>query len=161
MKTSKSSNFHFSKTQLQLRYLVLFLSLIPFVGAYLYNQGYQIPFVCPIRYFTGIPCLTCGMTRSVMAAVKGKWLVAVEYHLFGPILIVLLSYIIIHVVIELFAKRAIPVFSYISFHKRRFLTILLFMLVGYHLTRLITIYQQGVLIADFFKSPLGQFLLSK
>lgn len=152
------SGAYFSKRDLRLRYLALALSLSPILGAYLYNKGYQIPYGCPIRHFTGIPCPTCGMTRSLMAAVRGEWITAADYHLFGPILLVILSGVTTLLVIEILTQRSTLVLKYLNFYRRRFLVILLCMLFGYHLTRLIIMHQNGVLGPSFFNSPLSQFL---
>ncbi|NET39260.1 MAG: DUF2752 domain-containing protein [Cyanothece sp. SIO1E1] len=160
MKKSDPSSCSGSKRDLKLCYLTLALSLAPLMGAYVYNQGYQIPYECPVRHFTGIPCPTCGMTRSLMAAMRGEWATSADHHLFGPILIVILSGTVICLVVELLAQRPIPLFNYLTFYKRRFITILLYMLLGYYLTRLVVIYQHGILVTNFLNSPLGQFLSS-
>jgi hypothetical protein len=158
MKSPGCPKFSLSTRDLQLRYLALSGSVAPLLGAYIYNQGYQIPFACPIRHLTGIPCPTCGMTRSLMAAVRGEWMVSIDYHLFGPILIAVLIGIAIHLVLELVLQRQIPVFHHLPLRKGRLALSLLWMLLGYHLTRLIFMYQIGVLTPDFLNSPLGRLI---
>lgn len=160
MKIPDPSSPYFSKRDLQLRYLAISLSLVPLVTAYLYNQSYRIPFVCPIRYFTGIPCPSCGMTRSLMSAVRGEWALSADYHLFGPVLVVFLCGTLVHCAVEVLTRRSISMCHQLYFYKYRFIKILLFVLVGYHLTRLIDLYQNGILITDFLNSPLGQFIRS-
>ncbi len=44
---------------------------------------------CPLRTWTGRPCPTCGLTRSVESLLKGNWQEAVNFHPFGPLLLVL------------------------------------------------------------------------
>ncbi|MEZ5216028.1 MAG: DUF2752 domain-containing protein [Ilumatobacteraceae bacterium] len=46
------------------------------------------PVLCPIRRVTGLPCPTCGMTRSVLALVRGDLVASVAAHPAGPILAV-------------------------------------------------------------------------
>ena len=35
---------------------------------------------CPILFFTGIPCMGCGITRAFLALVKGDFISAFRYH---------------------------------------------------------------------------------
>ena len=44
---------------------------------------------CPLRQLTGIPCPTCYLTRSVLAALQGNLAQALQWHAFGPVLVVL------------------------------------------------------------------------
>lgn len=156
----RASSDILSKQALPLRSLALVLSLAPLTGAYIYNQGYQIPYQCPIHYFTGVPCPTCGMTRSLMALVRGEWLVAANYHLFGPLLFFVLVSTVVRLCMELVTQRPIALLNYSRYAKRRFILILLGALVGYHLTRLVTMYQDDILIDSVIASPLGQLLSS-
>lgn len=41
---------------------------------------------CPIRFFSGIPCPGCGMTRAVIAALKFNFREAYQYH---PLIIIM------------------------------------------------------------------------
>ncbi len=43
--------------------------------------GRPIPLdLCPLHHFTGLPCPTCGLTRSVCLVVRGEWLSSVGMH---------------------------------------------------------------------------------
>ncbi len=42
---------------------------------------------CLFREFTGISCLTCGMTRSLQAASHGHLQAAFQFHLMGPLVL--------------------------------------------------------------------------
>lgn len=49
---------------------------------------------CPLKAFLGVPCLTCGTTRMLMAAAGGNLLEAFTYQPLGFVLpLVLLSYL--------------------------------------------------------------------
>ncbi len=45
---------------------------------------------CAFRELTGFPCPTCGMTRSLALAVRGKWVSAFRQHFLGPPLLLLI-----------------------------------------------------------------------
>jgi hypothetical protein len=40
---------------------------------------------CAFHAITGHSCLTCGMTRSLHAVLRGELAAAIRYHLFGPV----------------------------------------------------------------------------
>ncbi|MCB1097388.1 MAG: DUF2752 domain-containing protein [Verrucomicrobiae bacterium] len=46
---------------------------------------------CPVLITTGFPCPGCGLTRGVMATLKGDLAEAVEYHPFSPLALVFLT----------------------------------------------------------------------
>jgi hypothetical protein len=41
--------------------------------------------ICQFRRLTGLPCPTCGVTRSLSMLAKGDWQCAVTYHPLGPL----------------------------------------------------------------------------
>jgi len=41
--------------------------------------------ICQFRRLTGLPCPTCGVTRSLAMLAKGEWRRAVAYHPMGPL----------------------------------------------------------------------------
>ncbi len=43
---------------------------------------------CPVRQLTGIPCPTCYLTRSILAALRGDLPQALQWHALGPIVLV-------------------------------------------------------------------------
>lgn len=45
---------------------------------------------CPLHFFTGWLCPTCGMTRSFVAILRGEWIAAINYHPLGPLLFIVL-----------------------------------------------------------------------
>ena len=46
--------------------------------------------ICQFRRLTGLPCPTCGVTRSLAMLAKGEWRRAVAYHPMGPLVAVAL-----------------------------------------------------------------------
>lgn len=149
-----------SRRSWQGRCLALGVSGTTLVGTYLYNQGYQLVYRCPILHFTGIPCPTCGMTRSLMAAMRGDWIASFDYHVFGPFLLLMLLGVMLYLPIELIAKRSFLAINYSMVLHRRFAICSLLILMSYHGTRLIYLYEQGLLIDSFIGSPLGRYLFT-
>lgn len=68
------------------RVLNALLSFTPagFTTALAMNGGHVPGFYCPFRAVTGIPCPTCYLTRATAAALQGKLMDALQLHLFGP-----------------------------------------------------------------------------
>ena len=50
------------------------------VIAILYFIFYLVGIGCPIRFFTGIPCLGCGTTRAILAALRLDFKAAFRFH---------------------------------------------------------------------------------
>jgi hypothetical protein len=44
--------------------------------------------VCVLKRLTGLPCLTCGLTRSVCHALQGDFAGSMSYHPAGPVVVV-------------------------------------------------------------------------
>ena len=65
---------------------IVFIIIIGYVGVYL--KG--VP--CIIKYFTGVSCLGCGMTRAWLAALKLDFSMAFYYHplFFMPVVILII-----------------------------------------------------------------------
>ncbi|WP_448560684.1 DUF2752 domain-containing protein [Trichothermofontia sp.] len=147
----------------QQRWGALVLVAAPLIGAPLYNLGFRIPgLVCPLRHWTGIPCPTCGMTRSLMAVVRGEWDQAFIHHLFGPFLFIGLILCVMHWVIELLSDHQVQAF-YSPWVRacgrdRRYPLTALGLLLGYHALRLSYLTTTGELQQAFWQSPLGQWL---
>ncbi len=56
---------------------------------YLQSKGLWISIPCWFNKVTGLPCLTCGMTRSLSLCAHGEWNAAFRMHLLGPLIFVL------------------------------------------------------------------------
>lgn len=144
-----------------IRYGFLGVTSAPLVGAYCYNRGYRLPLLgCPVRHLTGIPCPTCGMTRSFMAIAQGHWSQALAHHWFGPILFFSFLVAAIHIAIELWCDRQVLTFYRGWLNRRSFQLWALLSLLLYHSYRLYALAQSGALKVAIENSPLGQVLLA-
>ncbi len=158
--------FKLSSTQLsnnaqQFRLGLLSFCCSPLIGSYFYNQGHRLPFlVCPLKYWTGIPCPTCGMTRSFMAVSQGDWSQAVEQHLFGPLLFASFIIATIHITLELLTKHHITAFYTQLLRHKKLQHLSLIILISYYVIRLYDLSKSGELSFGFEQSPLGQWLSS-
>ncbi len=143
-----------SRQERRLRWGLLGFLAVPMIGPFFYSQGYKISVLtCPIRHFTGVPCPTCGMTRSFIAIVQGDWKEAISQHLFGPILFTLFGVATIHIISELSRKRHLKAF-YIDIARQRLVQVgSLTAYFGYYFLRL----YQGTItdewVAAFVQSP--------
>jgi hypothetical protein len=146
--------------QRQLRWGFLGLSATPLVGAVLYNQGWRLPFACPIRCLTGVPCPTCGMTRSIMAIARGDWQTAISMHLFGPILFLICTLVITHTAFELLANRQLRGWHLQVIRDRRLYLSGIASYALYYSLRLYQLSVTGELATSFTHSPLGRLLLN-
>ncbi len=91
------------------RGFALSLALLPLVGAVAYAQGLpHIPWACPLRSLTGVPCPTCGMTRAFVALASGDLATAVQQHAFAPVLAVSFVLIAGHWLRELRQNQRLP-----------------------------------------------------
>ncbi|MGF1601975.1 MAG: DUF2752 domain-containing protein [Thermosynechococcaceae cyanobacterium] len=120
------------------RWGLLGLFSVPLLGAIPYGNGYRLPFLtCPIRHLTGIPCPTCGMTRSFAAIAQGNWEQAISFHLFGPVLFALFATIVVHAAIELKTNHRWTTFYTQSICRRDVQTISIVAYLGYYFFRLL------------------------
>ena len=60
---------------------------------------------CPLRALTGVPCPTCFLTRATAAALTGDLSGSLQWHLFGPVVAVVL---VLWSVVALRQRRLIP-----------------------------------------------------
>jgi Protein of unknown function (DUF2752) len=131
----------------RLRWGILGFSATPLTGAYFYSQGHHLSWlVCPVNHFTGIPCPTCGMTRSFVATIRGDWQQAFTYHLFAPLLFAGFTAAIVHVTIELITTRKLSA-PYLKLLKQRRVQVsLLALFFAYYGFRLYHLVKNG----DFY-----------
>jgi hypothetical protein len=145
----------------RIRWGFLGLATAPILGAYVYNQGYRVPMLgCPILHLTGIPCPTCGMTRSFMAIVRGEFSQAIGYHLLGPVIFIACLAAALHVGLELWQQQKIisPLSQLVS--RQAFQLIVLLIVLSYYAYRLYLLADAGVLYPSLMRSPLGHVLTS-
>jgi Protein of unknown function (DUF2752) len=61
------------------------------IAARVANPDRPLPFdVCALKVLTGIPCPTCGLTRSLCHALRGDWSASIGYHPAGILLAIAL-----------------------------------------------------------------------
>ncbi len=90
------------------RGLGLGLGATPLTIAVLSIHGEHFPLPpCLFLSLSGIPCPTCGMTRSVIATVQGHWGEALRYHAFGPVLLGALGLLMLHLGLELVRGKSL------------------------------------------------------
>jgi Protein of unknown function (DUF2752) len=137
------------------RLALLGLCAAPILGSFFYRYGYRLPLLhCPLRALTGIPCPTCGMTRSFTAIAQGDLTQAVQQHLFGPAVFLLLVGMMAHLAWELKSNQVQTVF-----HRDPGKPFLLYGMIGsyfgYYILRLYGLEQSGALLSAFWTSPMG------
>ena len=135
--TQEKLDLRLSRKSRILRYGIIGCCAIPLISSWLYTTGYRFSFIfCPVRYWTGVICPSCGMTRSFMAIARGNWHSAIDYHLFGPLLFIGFGLAIVQAIWELSINHHLSA-VYIQWLKRRdFQSSLLTSFLGYYLLRL-------------------------
>ncbi|AFY61716.1 DUF2752 domain-containing protein [Synechococcus sp. PCC 6312] len=114
------------------RWGFLGLATFPIAGAVILNFGLQPGFtICPMLNWTGIPCPSCGLSRSFMALVRGDLHQALSFHLFGPLFFITFIGIAVCMGLELSHNRKLiktPFrrFTYFATWKYIFLIYLLY-----------------------------------
>lgn len=153
------TNLRLSTFEVKIRFIQMLLLTSPLIGSYFFiYSGYNSPFSCPIRNFTGIPCPSCGLTRSFLALSGGNLFQSFSYHLFGPIIYFNLIIFSLHLVLEIYYQRKIKN-KYTLFligGKKKYLIVLSFMI--YYVIRLLNLYFNGDLLDNFQHSPLADIL---
>lgn len=96
---------------------------------------------CPIRWFTGVPCPGCGLTRSCLAYLNLDFKAAFEYHALTPIVIPSFAYIF-------FGKR--PLFKSYK-NEKIFFALLVSITLIYYIIRLFFI-KNDIIYIDFSRS---------
>jgi uncharacterized protein DUF2752 len=102
----------------------------------------QLPPICPMRMTTGLPCPACGFTRSFCAVSKGNLVAAISFHLFGPVLFIIMIAAVPLSLFEIVRKRRIIIIHRILF-SRLVANIFAASLIAYHCVRLVHIVSSG------------------
>ncbi|MDD2823642.1 MAG: DUF2752 domain-containing protein [Bacteroidales bacterium] len=63
---------------------------------------------CPFKMLTGLPCPGCGMVKSMVSLYRGAWMESLEYHLFGPLMVLFSVCALVVMIIELIRGKEIP-----------------------------------------------------
>lgn len=91
-------------------YLILFIALVAgytWLIFSLVNHRYEGSGVCLIKSVTGIPCPSCGSTRSVMSIINGDIASAVFYNPFGFLILILMVVLPVMLIFDLVLKKAV------------------------------------------------------
>ena len=71
-----------------LRWRLIAVLWVGYIGAATFLLTRNSPIVCPFRRLTGIRCPLCGLTTSVGLALRGRLMAAHREHVFGlPVLL--------------------------------------------------------------------------
>ena len=89
---------------------------------------------CLFKMLTGFPCPGCGITKSLIFLYQGQMLKSLEYHLFGPLTLLVCLASVIVLIIELITEK--EYFRAIVYSKKIAYS-LGFILATYHFTRII------------------------
>ncbi|MBL4716421.1 MAG: DUF2752 domain-containing protein [Bacteroidia bacterium] len=114
-----------------LYFLILGLSLAGYVwiilnGNSTIQQNISGTNVCIFKNITGIPCPSCGTTRSVLAILKGNVIDSIGHNPLGLVMVLLLAILPIWIIIDfVFGKNSFQVFyRYVEFSlKRKYIVI--------------------------------------
>ncbi|MEL7037804.1 MAG: DUF2752 domain-containing protein [Cyanobacteria bacterium J06592_8] len=150
-----------SPQQRQARILGLAIAVIPLVGSVIFNLGVHLQFLgCPLMRYIGIPCPAWGLTRSLMAVMRGDINQAIAYHLFGPLILAGFLIATLHLSLELIQNQKLNYFYIHWVVKPKFQIFGFLVLLGYHSVRLQKMWQIGELYPSFIHSPFGHLILN-
>ena|ERR1700722_13001881 len=113
------------------------------------------PVFCPFRFFFGMPCPGCGLTRSFCAVSQGEIREAMSFHLFGPFVYAACVCAIPLLSIEIARRRRIDWLHQLLF-SRRVGYIAAWSLMLYHGARLLAMLFAGEVMPALKGSALGQ-----
>ncbi len=105
-----------------------------------YFAAFDGPTLCPFKLMSGVPCITCGLTRAFASLAHGEWARAMIYHPLSPIF---LAYIVCWYVLEIAHLRN-PEYRQPRWMSS-LISVLLFGFIGMYASRLTV----------FFSSPEG------
>lgn len=90
--------------------------------------------LCPFKMITGMPCPSCGITKSIVYFYKGDVLKSLSYHILGPAVVFFCVFIIIILITEIITKK-----EYFNnyFYSRKLAYGLAIFLALYHIIRLV------------------------
>ncbi|TVQ58208.1 MAG: DUF2752 domain-containing protein [Spirulina sp. DLM2.Bin59] len=143
-----------------LRGLAIALAIAPLPAAWLYNRFAQDHLSqCPFQARFGFPSPSCGLTRSILALLRGDWVQAFSYHAFGPLMVAIAALVVLHSSLELYYQRPLGAFyTRLSFQ----ITVLvggLFLSIAYYGLRLYLRYFTADLPSWIVDHTLGQWLI--
>ncbi len=157
----REANNYLSPQEKKRKIIQLILLLLPISVSYLSKFKLKIPLPgCPLLAYLGVPCPGWGLTRSFQAIAQGNLSEAINFHLFGPILFMIFLSLTVHLTQEIIKNKSISNFYIEIIKNSNYQIIFLFMLWGYHLTRLQNLWKTGELYTSFIHSSLIQWMLT-
>lgn len=89
--------------------------------------------LCPLKMVSGVPCPSCGITKSIVYFYDGAISKSLEYHILGPFTVIICFYLLVFYSLELYLNRSLkkPFF----FHKKALWLLIAFLMI-YHFIRL-------------------------
>ncbi len=75
--------------------LFVFLQMFPADLDSAQSYAAYFPWRCPIKLVTGLSCLGCGMTRSVLLVLSGDIQAAFRMHPLGPIVAAVITFYVV------------------------------------------------------------------
>lgn len=133
------------------------------LSAYGYGRGWAIPqWQCWIEELIGLPGPGCGLTRSWIALTQGHLLLALQYHLLGPIFALGLLGLVAQGSLELWLGRPMPLryngLAWLMGWRDRSLWCLGLLTLLYYFVRLYARYGEGGLVSQLDGVPLWEFV---
>ncbi|MEI7837929.1 MAG: DUF2752 domain-containing protein [Planctomycetota bacterium] len=110
------------------------------------------PVICPFRWFTGLPCPGCGLTRSFCAMTQGHWGQAWANHILGPILFAAVALATVPMAVQGFTRRPTRLLNAVLY-SMPVAYVAATVLAGYHIVRLVLLVRSGMLWSDICHSP--------
>jgi len=100
------------------------------------------PVLCPLRFFMGIPCPGCGLTRSFCCLIHLELWSAVKYHVLGPVVFCGMVLAVPYLACELARRRRITFLNPLLF-STKVAYLVGFGLISYHVVRLCLFFAGG------------------
>jgi Protein of unknown function (DUF2752) len=146
-----------SIVQKRQRWYYFALVALPLVISLLNRWGLHLTlWGCPLVKWIGVPCMGWGLTRSFYATLRGDFGAALNFHLFGPLLVGLCAIATLHLGLELLKGHRIRMFYTPWISRQRFWLGGFGVILGYHLTRLVALQSSGQIGQWFGQSIVGR-----
>ena len=92
--------------------------------------SFSFSITCLFKKIVGIPCISCGLTRSFIAIFHFKFHDAIKYNVLGiPIFLFCLLFYILYIYSVIFKKDTI--YNLYEFISQKYLLLILFLLIGW------------------------------
>jgi Protein of unknown function (DUF2752) len=143
------------------RQRLLYLGLVgmPLVMSWLNGWGFHVSLGgCPLLKWLGVPCMGWGLTRSFYATARGDLTTAAQFHLFGSLLFLGFAIAALHWSLELLRRQKMQFFYSPWLQQQRVWLFGFLIILGYHLTRLVALYQSGQLQQWMQESIVGHWI---